>query len=264
MNNVFLEIGPITIYWYSIFILTAFVFGYFLVTKEFERHNLSLSFLNDYFFYLVPIVILGARIYYVIFEWEYYSQNLSQIIAIWNGGLAIHGGVFAGLIFTFYYTKKHNINTLKLMDIVAPALIIGQAIGRWGNFFNQETYGSETTLSTLVDLHLPQFIIDGMRINGTYYHPTFFYESLACFLGFIIMMLLRRYKKLKLGYISSIYFIIYGITRFFIEAMRQDSLMLGSIKVAQLVSLILIIVGVILFIKQTKSNEFYNNQEKEK
>ena len=262
MSNVFLKLGPITIYWYSVFILTAFVVGYFLTTREFKRHNLSLSFLNDYFFYLVPIVILGARIYYVIFEWDYYSRNLSQILAVWNGGLAIHGGVFAGIIFTIYYTKKHNVNTLKLMDIAAPALILGQAIGRWGNFFNQEAYGPATSLSSLMDLHLPQFVIDGMRINGTYYHPTFFYESMACLFGFIIIMIVRKYKNLKLGHISSIYFVVYGVTRFFIEIMRQDSLMLGNIKVAQLVSLLLVITGVVLFIKQMKSNQLYNSKEK--
>lgn len=262
MNNVFLEIGPITIYWYSIFILTAFVVGYFLATKEFKRHKLSLSFLNDYFFYLIPIVILGARIYYVIFEWSYYSQNLTQVFALWNGGLAIHGGVFAGIIFTIYYTKKHKINTLKLMDIAAPALILGQAIGRWGNFFNQEAYGPATTLSNLVDLPIPQFVIDGMRIGGTYYHPTFFYESMACLIGFTIIMIVRRIKKIKLGQISSIYFVTYGITRFFIEGMRQDSLMLGSIKVAQLVSLLMVLFGVVLFIKQMKSKQLYNSEEK--
>ena len=262
MNNVFLEIGPIIIYWYSVFILTAFVVGYFLASREFKRHNLSLSFLNDYFFYLIPIVILGARIYYVIFEWEFYAQNLTQIFAIWNGGLAIHGGVFAGIIFTIYYTRKHHINTLKLMDIAAPSLILGQAIGRWGNFFNQEAYGSATSLSSLMNLPIPQFVIDGMIINGIYYHPTFFYESVACLIGFTIMILVRRYKKLKLGYISAIYFVVYGITRFFIESMRQDSLMLGSIKVAQLVSLLLVLVGIILFIKQTKSKTLYNSKEK--
>ena len=105
MNNVFLELGPITIYWYSVCILIAFVLGYFLATREFKRLNLSLSFLSDYFFYLVPIVILGARLYYVIFEWEYYSNHLADIIKVWNGGLAIHGGVFAGIIFTIFYTK---------------------------------------------------------------------------------------------------------------------------------------------------------------
>ena len=260
MNNVFLKIGPITIYWYSIFILTAFILGYFLATKEFKRQKLPLTSLNDYFFYLVPIVIIGARLYYVIFEWEFYANNLSQIIAVWNGGLAIHGGVFAGLIFTFYYTKKHYINTLKLMDIVAPALIIGQAIGRWGNFFNQEAYGPATTLETLQKLPIPQFIIDGMNITGTYYHPTFFYESMACLLGFIIMMVVRRSKKIKLGQISAIYFIIYGIARFFIEALRQDSLMLGSIKVAQLVSILLVLVGLTLFVRQLHSKKLYNEK----
>ena len=260
MNNVLLKIGPFTIYWYSFFILTAFILGYFLATKEFKRHNISLSFLNDYFFYLVPIVIVGARLYYCIFEWEYYADDLMQIFAVWNGGLAIHGGVFAGIIFTIYYTRKHKINSLRMLDIAAPALIIGQAIGRWGNFFNQEAYGPVTTLATLKNLPIPQFVIDGMNIGGTYHHPTFFYESVACLIGFIIMMIVRRSKKVKLGQISAIYFMIYGTTRFFIEAMRQDSLMLGSIKVAQLVSIILLLVGITMFVRQLHSKEFYNEK----
>ena len=205
MNNVFLEIGPITIYWYSIFILTAFVLGYFLAAKEFKRLNLSLSFLSDYFFYLVPIVIIGARLYYVIFEWNYYSHNLMDIIKVWNGGLAIHGGVFAGIVFTIYYTKKHKISPLKMMDIAAPCLIIGQAIGRWGNCFNQEAYGPATDLITLKNLCLPQFIIDGMKIDGIYHHPTFFYESMACLFGFILMLIIRRYKNLKVGCYSNFF-----------------------------------------------------------
>lgn len=261
MSKVFLELGPITIYWYSIFILIAFLLALFLATREFKRQNLPLSFLSDYFFYLVPIVIVGARLYYVAFEWEDYSQNLIDIIKVWKGGLAIHGGVFAGIIFTIYYTKKHNINCLKMLDIAAPCLILGQAIGRWGNFFNQEAYGPATSLSALMDLHLPQFVVDGMLIEGTYYHPTFFYESVACFLGFLIMIIVRRYKRLKVGQISALYFMIYGTTRFFIEAARQDSLMLGSIKVAQLVSIILIVIGVILMIKQIYSNKLYNSKE---
>lgn len=261
MSNVLVKLGPITIYWYSVFILTAFILGFFLASKEFKRQNLPLSFLNDYFFYLVPIVIVGARIYYVLFEWEYYSSHLLDIFKVWNGGLAIHGGVFAGIIFTIYYTKKHKIDSLKLLDIAAPCLILGQAIGRWGNFFNQEAYGPATSLSNLMDLHLPQFVVDGMLIDGTYYHPTFFYESVACFLGFIIMIIVRRYRRLKVGQISALYFIIYGITRFFIEALRQDSLMLGNIKVAQLVSIILVIVGVVLLIKQIYSKKLYNVKE---
>jgi prolipoprotein diacylglyceryl transferase len=261
MNNVAFKLGPLTIYWYSVLILLAFALGYYLVMREFKKHKLSLSFLNDYFFYTIPIVILGARIYYVIFEWEYYSNNLSEIFATWNGGLAIHGGIIAGIIFTIFYTKKHKIDALKLLDIASPALIVGQALGRWGNFFNQEAYGPATTLAHLKSLPIPNFVIEGMKINDVYYEPTFFYESLACLLGFIIILIIRRCKKIKVGQVTSLYFMIYGITRLFIEGLRQDSLMLGDIKVAQLVSIIMILAGIGLFIKQHFSKNLYNKEK---
>ena len=264
MNNIFLSIGPINIYWYSICILLAFVTGYFLALRELKKHNISLDFFYDYFFYMIPIVLVDARIYYVIFEWGYYSKNLLEIFAVWNGGLAIHGGIIAGVIFTIIYTRKHQVDAFKLMDIVAPCLIIGQAIGRWGNFFNQEVYGQEISLEMLKSLHIPQFIIDGMYIGGTYYHPLFLYESLLCLLGFIILILVRKYRKLKVGQITALYLIIYGVIRFFMEDMRQVeyNLMFGQFKVAQLVSLILVIIGSILFIKQMNSKKLYNSKEK--
>ncbi len=247
MRPVAIQIGSFSIYWYSLFILTAFFIGFLLVKHELRRHkNIKLEYLYDYFFYLVPVVIVGARLYYVIFEWNVYRYNLIEIFKIWNGGLAIHGGVIAGLIFTYFYTKKHHINLFRFMDILAPSLVLGQAIGRWGNFFNGEAYGPIVSFDTLKHLHLPKFIIDGMYINGFYHHPTFFYESLTCFICFIILIVLRNYyKNLKVGLLSGIYFVIYGIERFFVEALRTDSLMLGSIKIAQLVSVIMVICGLI-------------------
>ena len=249
MNPVAFSIGPFFIHWYSICILLAFLLGYFFVKKEIKRHNIDDKFLTDYFFYLVPIVIVGARAYYVAFEWYYYKYDLLEIFKVWNGGLAIHGGVIAGIIYTYVYCKMKKINPFRFMDIVVPSLALGQAIGRWGNFFNQEAYGPITTLKELKDLHIPSFIIDGMKIDGVYHQPTFLYESITCCIIFLIIILLRKlYKKLNVGTCIGIYFIIYGIERFFVESLRQDSLMLGSIKVAQLVSVIGIIVGIISII----------------
>lgn len=247
MNSVAINIGPITIYWYSICILLAFCIGFFLANKEIKKHkSIPKDFLYDYFFMLVPIVILGARFYYVIFEWSSYKDNIIDIFKIWNGGLAIHGGVIAGAIYTYIYTKKKNINPFRFMDIAVPCLVLGQAIGRWGNFFNQEAYGPVVSLDTLKSLPIPKFVIDGMYINGNYHHPTFFYESMTCLLCFIIIMLVRKYyKNLKVGTLCGIYFIIYGIERFLVESLRQDSLMLGSIKVAQLVSVLMFILGIV-------------------
>ena len=143
---------------------------------------------------------------------------------------------------------------------MAPSLILGQAIGRWGNFFNQEAYGISTTYSHLKSLHIPEFIINNMYINGTYYTPTFLYESLLCLLGFIILMLFRKRNRNKIGMQVSIYFMIYGIGRFFIEGYRTDSLYLGSLRISQLVSIILVIMGIGILIYnivvgRKKSNE---------
>lgn len=250
MSQIAFTIGSFSIYWYSLCILMAFLTGFLLAQKELKRHkNIPENFLYDYFFFLVPIVIVGARLYYVIFEWGYYKENLLEIFKVWNGGLAIHGGVIAGIIYTYIYTKKKNINTIRFMDIASASLVLGQAIGRWGNFFNQEAYGPIVEMSTLKNYHIPKFIINGMFIDGNYHHPTFFYESLTCLICFIIILLLRKlYKNLKVGTCCGIYFIIYGVERFFVEALRQDSLMLGSIKVAQLVSLLMVITGIAFII----------------
>ncbi|MBQ9071529.1 MAG: prolipoprotein diacylglyceryl transferase [Bacilli bacterium] len=248
MNPILIDLGFIQIRWYSVLILAAFIIGYFLVINGCKKKGISTTQISDMCFYLVIVCILGARLYYCLFNLDYYSKNILDIFKIWEGGLAIHGGIIAGLIFIFFYTRKKDINLLELLDIYAPALVLGQAIGRWGNFFNQEAFGPETTISTLKDLHIPQFIIDGMYINHDYYHPTFFYESIGCLIIFIIIMSLRNIKKIKTGQVTAIYFIGYGIIRFFIEGLRQDSLMLFNFKVAQIVSIIMILIGICLLI----------------
>lgn len=205
-------------------------------------------------FYLVPITIIGARLYYVAFSFNDYKDNLVDIFKVWNGGLAIHGGVIAGLIFLIFYTKKNKVDTIKLMDIAAVSLVLGQAIGRWGNFFNQEAYGGITTLSHLKALHLPNFIINNMYILGEYREPTFLYESIFCLIGFIIMVVIRNKFKLHKGFLLGFYLIWYGILRVFIESMRSDSLMLGSIKMAQIVSIVFIIFGIFMIFKKDKKS----------
>ncbi len=260
MNPIFITIGSIHIYWYAIIILLAFVIGYSLASIEVKKQNIPKDFLSNFFFYLIPIVIIGARIYYVIFEWEQYQNNWLDIFKIWNGGLAIHGGLIAGLIFTVYYTHKYKINTLKFLDIIVVSLAIGQAIGRWGNFVNGEAYGPITTLHTLQQLYIPNFIIQGMKIGLNYYHPTFLYESLLSILTFIILIVVRKIKKIKIGQLTSIYLIMYGINRFIIEALRQDSLMLAHFKVAQIVSIFMIIGGISLMIYSVRKLEYYHER----
>lgn len=249
MSRVAFKILNFNIYWYSIFILLGVISAYLLIINESKKHNINKNDMTDIIFYTLIVGIIGARIYYVIFNLYYYIYNPSEILKVYNGGLAIHGGIISGIIFLYYYVKRKNLNFLRILDIVSPGIIIAQGIGRWGNFFNKEAYGSMTTLSNLKKLHIPSFIINGMKIDGNYYYPTFFFESILCFIGFIIIMLIRKNKNIKLGLQIGFYFIWYGIIRFFIEILRQDSLMLFNIKMAQVVSILLIIVGIILIIK---------------
>lgn len=248
MNPIMFKIGGIGIRWYSVLILISFVIGYFLVLRRARKQGISGTYITDLSFYLIVACIIGARLYYCLFNIDYYKDNLIEVLKIWEGGLAIHGGIIAGLIVLIVYTKKYNIGFLRLTDIIAPALALGQAIGRWGNFFNGEAYGPATTMYELKRLHIPNFIIDGMYIDGTYHHPTFLYESLACLLIFIVIMIIRNNKLIKDGQVTGIYFIMYGLARFFIEPLRQDSLFLGTMKAAQLISVIMFIVGAILLI----------------
>ena len=262
MNPIFLEIGPVQIYWYSVFILIAFIIGGLLAFKEAKRFNISSDFMTNMCFYLIPLVLIGARLYYVLFNLDYYLTYPMDILKVWEGGLAIHGGIIAGLLFILFYTRKHKVSFIRILDIVVVSLIIGQAIGRWGNFFNGEAYGPVVSLEFLKNLHLPKFIIEGMYIAGEYHHPTFLYESLWCLLGFIILMILRYRKKLLLGGLTSFYLVWYGLERFIVEGLRTDSLMLGNIKMAQLISLAMIIIGIILFIVvRFKLDDKYNDKE---
>ena len=259
MNPILIDLNFIQIRWYSVLILTAFIIGYFLIINKTKKEGISTIFITDLIFYIIIFCILGARLYYCIFNFNYYSKNILDIFKIWEGGLAIHGGIIAGILTVYFYSKNKNISFIKLLDIFAPALVLGQAIGRWGNFFNMEAYGPETTLLNLQKLGIPNFIIDGMHINGVYHHPTFLYESIGCLLIFIIIMLIRNLKNIKSGQITSIYFILYGIIRFLIEGLRQDSLMFFNLRIAQLISILMIIIGIYLFIKPYIKNSNRSN-----
>lgn len=256
MNAIFLDLGIIQIYWYSVLIFLALLLGGTLALRESKKFGLPEDFMMNMFFYLVPIAILGARLYFVSFHWDYYSQNFIEVFKVWEGGLAIHGALLAGLLWVIFYTKKHKVSTVRVLDILVVSLLLGQAIGRWGNFLNGEAYGPETTLAFLQGLHLPQFIIDGMHIGGVYYQPTFLYESLWCFLGFIVILIYRKGQYRKIGDMLSFYLIWYGCGRFMIEGLRMDSLMLGSLKMAQVVSLCMIAIGIVIFFKHRKESKF--------
>lgn len=264
MNKVLLDLGFIEIRWYSVIILCAILAGACVILKEAKKKGFSEDFINNLFFYTIICAIIGARLYYVTFNFSEYQNDLLGIFRIWEGGLAIHGGILGGLLFVIYYTKKYKVNILLLLDIIVVGLILGQIIGRWGNFMNSEAYGPITTYEILKSLFIPEFIINGMKINGIYYHPTFLYESLLNLIGFIILLIIRNKKYTKVGHLTATYLIWYGIVRIFIESLRQDALMLGPIKVAQLVSIIMIIAGIIIIIKQKTNSKFENNYKEAK
>ena len=260
MNRVAFNIFGFNVYYYSLCILLGVIVAYILITREGKKQGLTKEFTSDLIFYTLIIGILGARVYYCVFNLDYYLANPSEILKIYNGGLAIHGGVIAGLIFVYFYTKKKNVSFIKILDIVAPAVIIAQSFGRWGNFFNQEAHGGITTYQNLKNMHIPEFIINGMHIEGKYYYPTFFFESIWCLIGFMILMIARRNKNLRKGFQIGFYFIWYGIGRFFIEALRTDSLMFFNLKIAQIVSLVGIIIGIIIIVTN-RNKKYYNEME---
>lgn len=256
MNPILLKIGQFEIRWYSILILIGIFFGYLIASKEAKRFKFPNDLLFNIVFWMLIFGFVGARLYYVAFNFHLYRNNLLDIIRVWEGGLAIHGGIIAGILVIYLYSKKYEIKLLRLLDLFAIPVLLAQAIGRWGNFFNSEAHGAATTIEHLRSLSIPDFIIKGVNIDGIYYTPTFLYESLWCLLGVIILLIFRRRRFVKIGQITSLYFIWYSIGRFYIESMRTDSLMFAGFKVAQIVSVFLIVFGLIIYIVQSKKNKF--------
>ena len=260
MNPVMLDLGLIQIKWYSFFVFMAMVTGSILFFLEAKKKGLKNEDIENIIFYGLLVGILGARIYYVLFNLDYYLSSPLEILMVWKGGLAIHGGILGGLVVMIIYSKKHNLNLLMLLDIVVVGLILAQAIGRWGNFFNSEAYGRITSLQELKNQGIPMFIIKGMKIDDYYREPTFFYESICSIIGFIALIIARKkYKNLKVGQLAGTYLVFYGIVRVFIEALRNDSLMLGPIRIAQVISVIFIIVGGYFIQYNRKSKKTYHD-----
>ena len=254
IDPVAFELGPLSVYWYGVIIGIGMLVGYMIYLREAERFGFNSDQSFDLFFYTIIFGLIGARLYYVLFTLDYFLQHPSQIIAVWNGGLAIYGGVIAGALTLYGFSKHYHFKLIKLYDIVIPALMFGQIIGRWGNFINQEAHGDAVSRDFLESLHLPEFIINQMNINGTYYHPTFLYESVWNLIGLMIVLMTRRYPRLlRDGDITAFYFLWYGFGRFWIEGLRTDSLYIGAFRVSQLVSLLLIIVGAVILYYNRRS-----------
>ncbi|XMB86327.1 prolipoprotein diacylglyceryl transferase [Mycoplasmatota bacterium WC44] len=260
-----LDLGMFKIQFYALAILTGILVALWLSYREVKKLKMNPDDLSDGFTYGLIFGILGARLYYVIYEWGNYKHDIISAFKIWEGGLAIHGTIIAVAIFVYFYSKKRNISLFKLAEMIAPVFLLAQAFGRWGNFMNQEAHGGLVPGLTLdarreflsQTLHLPKFIVNQMYLYGPngldYYHPTFLYESMWNLAGFIIMFfVLRKIKQYWIGESLSFYLIWYSIGRFFIENMRTDSLMLGPIQVARLISIVLALLGIALFIYRRK------------
>ena len=254
IDPVALEIGPLSIRWYGVIIATGMLIGYLLADREATKKKLPKDVIPDLVMVTIISALICARLYYVIFEWSNYQDNLMDIFKVYEGGMAIHGGLIGAFLAGYIFCKVKGYSFFQLADIAAPSIILGQAIGRWGNFINQEAHGGEVSRQFLESLMLPEFIINQMNINGAYYHPTFLYESLWSIIGFIILLLIRPY--LKIGETFLTYLIYYSVGRFFIEGMRTDSLMLTELlRVAQVISIVIIVVSIAMIvyrrIKQT-------------
>ncbi len=267
MNPVMFNLGFLEIRWYSFFIILAILISTFFICREANKFDISKEFIINLIFWVVIMSLIGARLYFVLFNWDYYSLHTNEIYQIWNGGLAIHGGLIFGILTVLIYSLRYKVQILRLLDMIAPWMLFSQALGRWGNFFNAEAYGKATTLEHLQNLNIPDFIINGMNINGIYYTPTFLYESLWCLFGFIVLIIIKNFKHIRLGMLTALYLIWYGIGRFLIESSRLDSLMIANIKVAQIVSVIMFIFGLILLIVKFNKkglDSMYNDDNENK
>ncbi|RUL47398.1 prolipoprotein diacylglyceryl transferase [Lysinibacillus antri] len=245
IDPVAITLGPLTVRWYGILIALGIMLAYFVGQREAIKRGLPENFLADLLIWAIPIAIVSARIYYVAMKWEYYGANPGKIIQIWNGGIAIHGALIGAVITAYIFSKKRGVSFLKVADIAAPSILIGQIVGRWGNFMNQEAYGGPVSREFLEGLMIPNWIIEQMYIQEleTYVHPTFLYESLWNVVGLIILLALRK-VNLQRGEIFFSYMIWYSIGRFFIEGMRTDSLyLIGELRSAQVVSILSIVIA---------------------
>ncbi len=238
---ILLKIGPIMIRWYGFLIAAAVLLGVSLAQYLAKRRHINPELLSDLSIWLVIGAIPTARLYYVLFQWPEYAQHPEDIIAIWKGGIAIHGAILGGVVATLIFAKIKQISFWQLADLVAPSLILGQAIGRWGNFFNSEAFGDPTNLPW--KLYIPIERRPANLVNFEYFHPTFLYESLWNLMVFAILitlffLALSGKLRLKVGTLFLVYWVIYSIGRFWIEGLRTDSLMLSPLRIAQVVSLI--------------------------
>ena len=252
IDEVAFKIGNFEIRWYGLLISGVVLLSIFLALKSCKKYDIDPNDLLDYMIFALPSAIIGLRVYYVIFNFEQYRDNPVSMLYFWEGGLAIYGGIIGGVLALFIVSRVKKQKLLKIIDFVIGYVALGQAVGRWGNFFNQEAFGGPTTLpwgmtGDKIDIYVRSQGWDA----GTLVHPTFLYESLWCLIIFITIMLYRRSRfKKRDGECIAIYMMMYGLERMLVEGLRTDSLYIGNtgIRVSQLLSGIVLVVGIALFI----------------
>lgn len=240
MDPVAFSIFGIEVAWYGILISMGVLIGAIIAIREAKRVGVGEETLIDFLIWEIPLSLVGARLYYVIFEWDMYKHNPIEALNIRNGGLAIHGAIITAIIVAIVFTRIRKIDFWTIADVCSPSLILAQSIGRWGNFVNQEAHGGPTDLPW------------GIMIDGIKVHPTFLYESIWNFLVFLFLIWYGRNKQKIKGEVFLLYLALYSFIRFFIEGLRTDSLMLGSIRIAQLMSILGIVIPIYFFISRRK------------
>ncbi len=242
------ELGPFVVRWYGFLIASAVLIGVTLSQWLAKRRQVNPEIIGDLAIWLVIAAIPCARIYYVLFQWQAYVERPEDIVAIWKGGIAIHGAIIGGTLAALIFARLNKISVWQLADLVVPSLALGQTIGRWGNFFNSEAFGAPTNLPWR--LYIPVSNRPVEYLTSEYFHPTFLYESIWNLLVFLLLLALffwglKRPNRLSVGTLSLVYLIAYSCGRIWIEGFRTDSLMLGPLRVAQVISLVMISLGVL-------------------
>ncbi len=243
MHPTLFKLGFIEIRFYGLMYVIAIIVGTALIRREVVRRSINLTSesVQNFVIWVVVGGVIGARIYYVIFNISFYMQNPTEIPAIWHGGLAIHGGLIGGVTIAFFYLKRHNIRYWQMADAVAPAIILGQTFGRFGNFMNGDAHGRPTDAAW--GIIFPPTSIAGAEFPGIPLHPTMLYEMVLNFLIFSLLWFVLKERKHKNGFIFATYILLYSAGRFVVEHFRADSLMLGPLRIAQVVSIIIVLIA---------------------
>lgn len=249
MHPILFEFGPIQIRFYGLMYVIAIFVGSFLIKKEVRRKGIQLTDDDVMSFILWSVLggIIGARVYYVVFNWGYYFANPKEIPAVWHGGLAIHGGLIGGIIVAYLYLNRRKISFWRMTDCVAPAIILGQAFGRFGNFMNGDAHGRPTTMPW--GIIFPSDSIAGREFPNTPLHPTMLYEMVINLSLFLFLWFGLRKREYKNGFIFAMYLMLYSLGRFVVEGFRADSLMMGPLRAAQVVSLTLALIALGVIVK---------------